>query len=76
MQGLPDEVFRYKGFEGSIEYHEPSGMWSGELDDPEYLVTYEGQSRAELKRNFHEAVIDHIRYLEEQVARARAKGKT
>ena len=59
------ETLRYKGFIGSIEAElEDNTLYGKVLGlDKGTLVTYEGQTLAELKEDFMNAVDDHIAQL-------------
>ena len=61
------ETLRYKGFIGSIEAElEDNTLYGKVLGlDKGTLVTYEGQTLAELKNDFMNAVDDYIAHCEE-----------
>ncbi len=46
----------YKGYVGSVEYSEDDGLLYGKVQGIRSLLSYEGNSVAELKEDFHEVV--------------------
>ena len=50
----------YKGYAARIEYSEEDGCFVGRLAGIRDIVGFDGQSVAELKRRFHEAVDDYL----------------
>lgn len=50
-------LLAYKGYHGSIEYSEEDRCFFGKVAGVKSLISYEGASRQELKREF-EAAID------------------
>ena len=55
----------YKGFIGSVAYSEADDLFFGKIEGINALVNFEGESVAELKKAFHEAVEDYLIYCEE-----------
>ena len=56
----------YKGFTGSVGFSENDNVFFGKIEDIDGLVNFEGESVAELKDSFYEAVDDYIAYCEEE----------
>lgn len=54
------ELMRYKGFFGSVEASVEDGCLYGRLEFIDDLVTFEGETVAELESAFHEAVDDYL----------------
>lgn len=50
----------YKGFIGSVHFSAADDTFFGKLEGVNDLVTFEGNTVRELKRNFKEAVTDYI----------------
>lgn len=50
----------YKDFIGVVHFSSEDDMFFGKIEGINDLVTFEGKSVAELKKNFHEAVDDYI----------------
>lgn len=46
----------YKGYVGSVEFSEEDGLLYGKVQGIRALLSYEGNSVAELKEDFHEVV--------------------
>ncbi len=55
----------YKGFVGTVSFSEKDGVFFGKVDGIDGLVSFEGESVAELTRSFHEAVDDYLAYCAE-----------
>jgi predicted HicB family RNase H-like nuclease len=53
-------VFRYKGFLGSVYYSPEDECFHGRIEGIDDLVTFEGRSVDELKSNFKDAAEDYI----------------
>lgn len=58
-------TLRYKGYIGSVAYSEPDKVFFGTIEGIDDLVTYEGESVAELTSSFQEAVDDYLIFCEE-----------
>lgn len=54
------DLLTYKDFTGSVHFSAADKVFHGKLEGIEDLVTFEGQSVAELTTAFHEAVEDYI----------------
>ncbi|MCC9138861.1 type II toxin-antitoxin system HicB family antitoxin [Pontibacter silvestris] len=55
-----ENVLKYKGYIGSVEYSNEDEVFHGKLELVNDLVTYEGESAKELKKNFQDAVDGYI----------------
>lgn len=53
-------VFRYKGFLGSVYYSPEDECFHGTIEGIGDLVSFEGSSVVELKKSFQEAVEDYL----------------
>jgi predicted HicB family RNase H-like nuclease len=53
-------VMRYKGFLGSVYFSPEDDRFHGRIEGIDDLVSFEGRSVEELKRNFKEAVEDYL----------------
>ena len=58
-------TLKYKGYIGSVAYSEPDKVFFGTLEGIDDLITYEGESVAELTAAFHEAVDDYLIFCKE-----------
>lgn len=56
----------YKGFIGSVAFSEKDNVFFGKIEGIDGLVNFEGESVAELKSAFHEAVDDYLAYCKEE----------
>ena len=52
--------FEYKGYFGSVQFHEIDAVFHGRILLIRDLVTFEGADLQELRRSFHEAVDDYL----------------
>lgn len=50
----------YKGYVGSIEFSEESGVFYGKVLKIRDLVSYEADTHEEMQKSFEEAVDDYI----------------
>jgi len=55
-----NNLLTYKNYIGSVEYSADDDIFHGRIEFITDTVLYEGDSVAELKKNFHEAVDDYI----------------
>ncbi len=59
----------YKGFKGSIEIDTKDDILFGHvqnLKNPNDIVSYEGESIKELRKDFQEAIDDYLEFAEEE----------
>ncbi len=56
----------YKGYIGNIEFDDEAGLLHGEVVNTRDVVTFEGESVAELRRAFHESVEDYLAFCAER----------
>jgi predicted HicB family RNase H-like nuclease len=57
---LVKNTMRHKGFIGSIHYSPEDECFHGRIEGIDDLVSFEGRSVDELKKNFKEAVEDYL----------------
>jgi predicted HicB family RNase H-like nuclease len=55
------DILTYRGFIGSVHFSSEDDVFFGKIDGINDLITFEGDSVAELKRAFHYVVDEHIR---------------
>lgn len=60
------ETFKYKGFEGSMEFSQEDECLVGEVLFMRSKIIYIGETYAELKAAFHEAVDAYLQHCEEK----------
>lgn len=53
-------TLEYKNFIGSVNFSEEDDVFFGKIEGINALVTFEGQTVAELKEAFQEAVTDYL----------------
>ncbi|MEK6725669.1 MAG: type II toxin-antitoxin system HicB family antitoxin [Deltaproteobacteria bacterium] len=59
------DVLTYKDFTGSVHFSAADEVFHGKIEGIRDLVTFEGQSVAELTTAFHEAVDDYLELCKE-----------
>ncbi len=57
---------KYKDYLGSVEYSEKDDCLYGRVMGIRGLISYEGNSLEELKRDFYQAVDDYLKLCEQQ----------
>lgn len=53
-------TMEYKGYIGSVEFSEEDGLFFGKVMGIRALISYEGETAAELVADFHGAVEDYL----------------
>jgi predicted HicB family RNase H-like nuclease len=59
-------MMEYKGYLGEIEYDDDAGIFHGEVINTRDVVTFEGESVAQLRRAFKESVEDYLAFCAER----------
>ena len=55
-------MMEYKGYIGKVEFDAEAGMIHGEVIHTRDVITFQGDSVAEVKRAFHESVDDYLEF--------------
>jgi len=55
----------YRGYIGSVEFSEEDDCFCGKVLGVRGLISYEGESVQELKKDFHDAIDAHIDFMEQ-----------
>lgn len=55
-------TLKYNGYIGSVNFSEEDNVFFGKLEGIDALVNYEGESVAELRNAFKEAVDDYLEF--------------
>ena len=55
----------YKGYIGTVEYSEEDGCLFGRIAGIRDIISYEGESVAEIRQSFEEAVDDYLEHCAE-----------
>jgi len=50
----------YKGYYGSVDYSDEDGIFYGKIIGINDHITYDGYSVDDLRRNFHDAIIEYL----------------
>lgn len=56
----------YKGYEAVVEYDEDAELFHGEVLNLRDVITFQGQSVAELKRAFADSIEDYLAFCKER----------
>lgn len=54
------DMLKYKGYYGSIHFDEDDLILFGKVEFVKALISYEGESAAEIKQSFEEAIDDYL----------------
>ena len=63
------DMLKYKGYYGSIHFDENDLILYGKVEFIKALINYEGESAADLKQAFEEAVDDYLAMCEQEVSK-------
>jgi len=63
-------MLKYKGYTGSVEFDEESGIFHGEVLDPRDVVTFQGKSVEEIKKAFRDSIDDYLEFCKERNEKA------
>jgi len=59
-------MMEYKGYIGRVEIDDEAGVIHGEVVNTRDVITFQGQSLAEVKQAFHESVDDYLEFCEQR----------
>jgi len=59
-------TMEYKGYAGSVEYSDEDGVFFGKAQFIRALISYEGSSAEELRKDFHNGVDDYLAMCKEK----------
>ena len=59
-------MFKYKGYNGKVEFDDEAGLFHGEVMDLRDVITFQGKSVDELQHAFRESVEDYLAFCEER----------
>ena len=60
------DMLKYKGYYGSIHFDDEALILFGQVEFVKALISYEGESAADLKRAFEEAIEDYFALCEKE----------
>ncbi len=55
-------MMEYKGYIGKVEFDEDAGVIHGEVINTRDVITFQGDTVAEVKKAFHESVDDYLEF--------------
>jgi predicted HicB family RNase H-like nuclease len=59
-------MIEYKGYIGRVEFDDEAGIFHGEVINTRDVITFQGESVAELKKAFRESVDDYLAFCKER----------
>ena len=59
-------MMEYKGYVGKVEFDDEAGIFHGEVLDTRDVITFQGQSVAELKTAFKGSINDYLTFCEQR----------
>jgi predicted HicB family RNase H-like nuclease len=59
-------MMEYKGYIGKVEFDDQAGIFHGEVVNTRDVITFQGESVAELKKAFRESVDDYLAFCKER----------
>ena len=59
-------MMEYKGYVGKVEFDDEAGIFHGEVLDTRDMITFQGQSVAELKTAFQGSIDDYLAFCEQR----------
>jgi predicted HicB family RNase H-like nuclease len=59
-------MMEYKGYTGKVEFDDEAGIFHGEVLDTRDVITFQGQTVAELKRAFKESIDDYLAFCKQR----------
>ncbi|MBR6123255.1 type II toxin-antitoxin system HicB family antitoxin [Candidatus Saccharibacteria bacterium] len=61
-----NNIMKYKGYIGTVEFSEQDGLFYGKVQGIRSLISYEGATAAELVADFHDAIDDYLALCESE----------
>jgi predicted HicB family RNase H-like nuclease len=59
-------MMEYKGYIGKVEFDDEAGIFHGEVVNTRDVITFQGESVAELKKAFRESVDDYLAFCKQR----------
>ena len=59
-------MMEYKGYLGKVEFDEQAGIFHGEIINIRDVITFQGQSVAELTKAFRDSIEDYLQFCDER----------
>ena len=60
-----DLILEYKGYQASVEYDEEDNIFFGKVIGISDLISFHGESIAEVEKNFKESIEDYLEFCKE-----------
>jgi predicted HicB family RNase H-like nuclease len=61
-RGRSENMMEYKGYIGKVDLDDEAGIFHGEVINTRDVITFQGQSLAQLKKEFRESVDDYLAF--------------
>ncbi len=55
-------MMEYQGYVGKVEFDDEAGIFHGEIVNTRDVITFQGESVAELKKAFKESIADYLAF--------------
>jgi len=59
-------MMQYQGYIGKVEFDDEAGLFHGEVVNTRDVITFQGQSVAELRKAFRDSVDDYLAYCKQR----------
>jgi predicted HicB family RNase H-like nuclease len=59
-------MMQYKGYIGRVEFDDEAGIFHGEVTNTRDVITFQGETVAELRQAFHDSVEDYLAFCRER----------
>jgi len=59
-------MMEYKGYVGKVEFDDKAAIFHGEVVNTRDVITFQGESVAQLRKAFHDSVDDYLAFCEER----------
>ena len=59
-------MMEYKGYVGKVEFDDEAGIFHGEVLDTRDVITFQGETVAELKTAFQESIDDYLAFCKQR----------
>ena len=59
-------MMQYKGYVGKVEFDDEAGIFHGEVLDTRDVITFQGETVAELKTAFQESIDDYLAFCKQR----------
>jgi predicted HicB family RNase H-like nuclease len=61
-----DNILKYKGYSGHVEYDDEAGIFHGDVLDLEDVITFQGMTVDEVERAFRDSIDDYLEFCQQR----------